>query len=310
MWFKNLVVYRFNRPFTLTTESLEEQLAAAAFVPCSAQDLSRSGWYPPLGGQNGSLVQAGNNCLLVDLCTEDKLLPAFVIKDMLGERVEAIEADQNRKVRKKERDQLREAIMLELLPRAFSRYQHTRGYLDLTAGRLLVDAGSARRADDFCSRLRQTLGSLPIEPAQPASAPEVMTAWLRQASSLPPGFEAGFEALLRDPGEEGGSITCRQQPLFSDEVAQHLEAGKQVSRMALEWREKISLMLSDDGILRRLKFSDRLREDAAEQGHEDAEALAAADFELMTAELRAFVDEWLQALGTPSDSDSSAGRTS
>lgn len=33
MWFKNLQIYRFTRPFELTVEQLETQLEACAFTP-------------------------------------------------------------------------------------------------------------------------------------------------------------------------------------------------------------------------------------------------------------------------------------
>ena len=49
MWFKNLQVYRFTRPFELTAEQLETQLEACAFTPCGSQDISRFGWTRPFG---------------------------------------------------------------------------------------------------------------------------------------------------------------------------------------------------------------------------------------------------------------------
>ena len=47
MWFKNLQIYRFTRPFDLTVDQLETQLEACAFTPCGSQDISRFGWSSP-----------------------------------------------------------------------------------------------------------------------------------------------------------------------------------------------------------------------------------------------------------------------
>ena len=58
MWFKNLQVYRFTRPFELTTEQLETQLEACAFTPCGSQDISRFGWTRPLGKFGSTLTHA------------------------------------------------------------------------------------------------------------------------------------------------------------------------------------------------------------------------------------------------------------
>ena len=49
MWFKNLQVYRFTKPFDMTPEELSEALQTKEFQPCGSQDLSRYGWVPPLG---------------------------------------------------------------------------------------------------------------------------------------------------------------------------------------------------------------------------------------------------------------------
>ena len=56
MWFKNLQIYRFTRPFDLTVDQLETQLEACAFTPCGSQDISRFGWVKPLGKFGSTLT--------------------------------------------------------------------------------------------------------------------------------------------------------------------------------------------------------------------------------------------------------------
>ena len=64
MWFKNLQVYRFTRPFELTDEQLENQLEACAFTPCGSQDISRFGWTRPFGKLGHTLIHAANGQLV------------------------------------------------------------------------------------------------------------------------------------------------------------------------------------------------------------------------------------------------------
>jgi len=43
MWFKNLQIYRFTRPFEHTIEALENTLTDFEFAPCGSQDVSKFG---------------------------------------------------------------------------------------------------------------------------------------------------------------------------------------------------------------------------------------------------------------------------
>lgn len=298
MWFKNLVFYRFVRPFELTAEALEEQLNQARFSPCRAQELSRYGWSSPMAKLSDQLVHVGNGALLLCAQKEEKILPASVVRDHLNAKIELIEAEQDRKVRKKERDELKDEIVIDLLPKAFSRYQRTLGYIDPKQGLLIIDASSAKRAEEFCSHLRQTLGSLPVSiPAINQAPAATMTSWLSEQAELPAGFAIGDEAELKEPVEEGAILRCKQQLLISDEIRSHLEAGKQAIKLGLEWRDSCKLVLGEDLILRRLKFSDTLLDQAADMGAADAAAAFDADFYLLTETIGKLIPELLEGLG-------------
>lgn len=298
MWFKNLIFYRFTQPFTTDAQTLHEKLAESRFVPCSSQEQSRYGWVTPMGKLSDQLVHASNNHLLLCAKKEEKILPGSVIKELLTEKVEEIEAEQDRKVRKKERDNLKDELMMELLPKAFSRHQLTFAYIAPEAGLLVVDASSAKRADELTAFLRKTLGSLPISlPALQQAPASVMTHWVGEQSPLPTGFELGDEAELKDPSENGALIRCKQQTLLCEEIGVHLAAGKQVVKVALHWNDTLGFVLGEDLILRRVKFSDVVQEKASEMGEADAAAAFDADFTLMTLELSRFLPQLLEALG-------------
>lgn len=298
MWFKNLVFYRFTRSFELDAETLEQKLSEQAFSPCRSQDQSRYGWSAPMLKLSEQLVHSANGAMLICAQKEEKILPASVIKDQLSEKVEQIETEQDRKVRKKERDDLKDEIIMTLLPKAFSRYQRTLAYIDPRQGLLIVDASSAKRAEDLCSHLRQTLGSLPVSiPALNNAPAAIMTSWLDKNEALPGGLELGEEAELKDPSENGAVLRCKQQDLLGVEIEPHLKAGKQAVKLALGWREQCCFILGEDLILRRLKFADSLLDQAADMGAEDAAARFDADFYLLTETLAKLLPELLDALG-------------
>ncbi|MCB1695915.1 MAG: recombination-associated protein RdgC [Halioglobus sp.] len=282
MWFKNIRAYRLTSPFTLSPEQLGEQLAQRGFEPCAKSQALALGWVPPLGSEDGELVHAAAGRLLVKLKREEKILPSTVVREMLDEKVEEIEAGQGRKVYRKERLNLKDEIVQDCLPRAFSRSSAMYAYIDTRTNWVFVDAASATRAEELLNLLRECIGSFPVLLPQVNNAPvAVMTNWLLHRN-LPQDFELGQECELREPGEEGGVVRCRGVDLLSEEVETHLHAGKQVARISLGWDERLQLVLAEDLCLRRLKFADELMKENEDIAEGDEAARLDADFALMT----------------------------
>jgi recombination associated protein RdgC len=281
MWFKNIRAYRLTSPFTATPEQLAGQLQQRAFEPCGKSQALALGWVPPLGIDDGPLVHAAAGRLLLKLKREEKLLPSTVVREQLEEKVAAIESEQARKVYRKERLSLKDEIIQDCLPRAFTRSSTVFAYIDTRANWLFVDAASAARAEELLNLLRECIGSFPVLLPQVNSAPvQVMTGWLLHRS-LPRDFELGAECELREPGEEGGVVRCRGVDLLSEEVETHLHAGKQVARVALAWDERVQLVLAEDLCLRRLRFADELLKENEDISDDDQAARLDADFALM-----------------------------
>jgi recombination associated protein RdgC len=232
------------------------------------------------------LVHAGSGCLLFCLQEESKLLPAAVIREALDERVSALEAADQRKVRKRERDRIREEVVTDLLPRAFSRHKRTWGYIDTQLGFLVVDAGSEKQAEGLLEQLRDAWGELSMAPPQSADSPAtIMTRWLAQ-QQVPGDIELGEEAVLEDPEAEGCEVRVKRQDLTAGEMRAHIDAGKRVRRLAVTWAERMSCVVDSDLALRRLKFLDVIREQAGDRDADSEAERLDSDFVLMALELR------------------------
>ncbi len=297
MWFKNLMIYRFTRPLETGPDELEQRLAEFAFEPCGSQDQSKFGWIEAMGRSGQTYTHNADGCILICAKKEEKILPPSVIKEMVEERAEQLEQENGRALKKKEKEALKEEITMQLLPRAFSRYQQTYAWLNPAAGLLVVDAGSSRKAEDVIALLRKTLGSLPVVPVSLTVPAEVtMTEWLTQ-EQLPAGFELGDEAELRSAMEHGGIIRCKQQELLCDEIKNHLDNDKLVTKLALTWREKLSFVLEEEMQIKRLKFSEFLKEENEDIDTDDFAARFDADFALLSGELNQYIPELIDALG-------------
>ncbi|GGQ22118.1 recombination-associated protein RdgC [Shewanella litoralis] len=297
MWFKNLTLYRFNKPFTTDTEALETALADFTFSPCSSQDISKFGFSNALGKKGNALVHSAENRHLICVTKEEKILPGQVIKEALDEKVAEIEDQENRKVTKKEKDTIKDEITTTLLPRAFSRRSQTHALIMPELEMILVDSSSATKAEELLALLRKALGSLPVIPLSFATPIEAtLTQWL-QAGEAPAPFEMQDEAELKSDSDEGGIVRFKQQVLQEDEVLAHIATGKQVHKLALHFGQSIAFLMQSDASVKRIKFSEEFRAGNDEVGTEDPIARLDADFALMGSELVAFINAINQAFG-------------
>ena len=298
MQFKNLILYRFTQAFDLKPEELEEKLKQKCFRSCGSQDMSTYGWVPPLGKHGELLTHSANGFIMVTARKEEKILPASVIRDTLEEKVEHIEQEQDRQVYSKEKKALKDEVLMELLPRAFTRSQNIYAYIDPKEGWMVVDASSFKKAEELTSCLRECLGSLPIiNPPLKNMPSHTMTQWLSGKQPLPSSFALGEECEFREPGDEGGQVKVSRQELMSEETDVHLAAGKLVSKLALIWDESLTFVLGDDMVVRRLKFTDVFLDQQDETEAETAAEQFDADFSVMTLTQQKMINNLVSALG-------------
>ena len=282
MWFKNIRAYRLTTPLNLSAEQLGEALTRRAFKPCAKSQALSLGWVAPMGEESSELAHAAGGRILLKLKREEKLLPATVVREQLAE---------------KERLSLKDEIIQDCLPRAFSRSSAIHAYVDSRANWIFVDTASGARAEELLNLLRECIGSFPVLLPQVNTAPTAaMTGWLAHRN-LPDDFTLGEDCELREPGEDGGVVRCRGVDLLSEEVETHLNAGKQVARLSLLWDERLSLVLAEDLCLRRLRFSDELMKENEDIPEADNAARLDADFALMSDAVTSLQERILALFG-------------
>lgn len=297
MWFSNLQLYRLTKPFTLSVEELTQQLEQHTFKPCGTLDLSSYGWVAPLGRDGAELVHAAGGYIMICARKEQKMVPATVVRERVQEKAEAIEAAQGRPVRRKERDTIKEEVIHTLLPQAFPRSTLTFAYISPKENLIVVNAASAKRAEELLSYLRGSIGSLPaVAPSLTVAPAAVMTRWLN-GDDVPHDFTLGDECELRDTVEDGGIIRCKRQDLTTEEIQVHLDAGKRAVKLAIDWQEHLSCVIQDDLTIKRLRFGDEILEQSQEADSEDAAAAFDNDFSIMTLELSRFIPRLLEVFG-------------
>ncbi len=295
MWFKNLRVYRLTQKIDLSTEKLEESLKKQAFKPCGSLDFSRYGWVPPLGRASELLTHSCNGQIMICARKQEKIIPPAAINEIVEDKAIELESAHQRAIFRKERLNLKDDAIHSILPRALTRSSLTFAYFSPAQKLLIIDAASSNKAEEFLEHLRATLGNLPVLPFSClGDATETMTRWLKQSTEK--GFELDNECELRNPRESKNIVRCKNQELESDEVMAHLNAGKRVIQLALNWKDAMRFILTDDYIIKRVKFEDIVQQQA--QGDaEDKATQFDQDFAIMSLQINQFLEDLMLAFG-------------
>lgn len=272
--FKNVIAYRFNKPFAVDAAALEYAMEEFKFTPCGNQDISKFGFTNALGKHGHTLVHSAEGYHMVAVTKESKILPSAAVKEAVGAKVELLEQAEGRKLSKKEKDVIKDEVIQEMLPRAFTKQSVTRALIMLESQLILVDSSSYAKAEELLALLRKELGSLPVIPLSYKTPVEsTLTEWLKSGSSPLP-FETKCEAELRC--EEIGIARFKCQDLREDEVLAHIATGKQVHKLALDYGQSISFIACSDGSLKRVKFAPEFM--ALNGEYDDVAARIDADF--------------------------------
>lgn len=293
MWFKNLKIYRLNASWNPTADELEAQLAALAFTPCNTSQPQAHGWAPVR--QHGRFGHVVGDQLLLTLRTEKKLIPASTINAKARALAERFEAEVGYKPGRKQMKDLKDRVYDEMLPLAFSTISDLHIWIDRKNRWLVIDTAASAKADEALGLLAKTLVPFPAEPLYVAVAPgAAMTTWL--IDDEPAGFTIDQDSELRAAGDGKAAVRYVKNTPDYEELRRHIGSGKQVSRLALTWDDRVSFVLTDALEIKRVEPLDVLAENSEAAGLAEDERFN-ADMTLMTGELAKMINGLVTALG-------------
>jgi recombination associated protein RdgC len=302
MFFRNLFLYRFTPETAESLRELPNVLGDHRLRNCGPLEMGTMGFAPPVSrAADGELTHTVSDCMLFCLGRNEKLLPAAVLHDELQRKVQKIAEEEGRTIGHRERKRIKEDLLTDLLPRAFVRSSYALAYVDLKNGWLVIDTSSRKAAENVITCMRTALGSFPAIPLAPEESPRVlMTDWLAN-QSLPTPFALGEECELRDPATStGAKAKCTRQDLDSEEVKEHLRNGKQVFQLGLVFDDRISFVLGEDLVVRKVRFLDAVLDELGDS-HEDQIAEMDARFALLSLELQRLLAKFETIFGMQLD---------
>jgi recombination associated protein RdgC len=303
--FKNSCYFRIADGFDLPALAvLEAALQKTRFVPCGPTQAESSGWVPPRGAKHAQLAEIVGGQLILKLCTEKRAVPSSAIKAGVEEKIERYKKETGQeRVSGRAKKEFKEEVLLDLLPRAFTKRSHTLLWLAPELRLLVVDSGTLAGADRIVSALLASLLDIPGEgcaldlqliPTE-LSPSAAMAHWL-STREAPYNFTIDRDCELKTPDDQKSSVRYARHTLDIDEVAQHIAAGKVPTQLAMTWNERVSFVLNDTGQVRRIKLLDVVMEGVDKPGKDDDGF--DADAAILTGELAGLIPDLLAALGS------------
>lgn len=291
MWFNNALIYQFELD---DASVLEASLVENVLKPCPPHARFIYGWSPVFSDE---LVQEVAGTSLICMGKEERLLPRGVVNKMLAERVQALENQHGRMIKRAEKAQMAEDIEFELLPKSFCIQKRLLAILDTASKRIIINASSNNQASQLTSLLRKSVPGISIDPITHTENLAVRFAeWIQSPASLPANFQLASDCVLFSLDNEKKRIHCKGYELPADEILTLLEQGMVTSEISLIWKERIQFTLTHDFTFKKLKSLDYLVDDFNEIKALDEELQQRdAALTLLAGELRELTNDLLAA---------------
>lgn len=233
----------------------------------------------------------GTRAFMVEL--RERVLPGKVIQTKLAERMADIEERQGYKCGRKQRAELRDEVIAALLPTAFIKPVNI---LCMVAGNyLMIGTGSARLVDLVIEALRNVAPVSFKHLAKDRSVGKWMTDLLLNNSTDSGMFKSGTAAVLRNA--EKATARFKDMDLNKSEIEQLVTEGMRPIEIAVDFNERVSFALSDQLVIKRIRFSDILMEEAGEErSNDDSVGLFDANLALLSGQMRQLFDNLLSEM--------------
>lgn len=290
--FNSVSAYALTSP--LPPDVLSQALEKARFQPCGKTEAISLGFVAPedfLSDDQLVYTASGDRFSLGCLRIDKKSIPGSALKEAVKERAEAVERSQGYKPGRKQLKEIKEDVLLDLLPRVLASTKLVRFLV--TEDYLLIDSSSNGHIDELITILAKHIEPFPIEAIQFEESVSVsMTQWL--VDDCPPaGFSVDQEAEMKGVG--GESVRWSKTSVDNSEAQSHLNKGKQCTKLAMTWDDKISFTLNQAGQLSRIKLLDVLTVDLPQAEH--AEEELAGQMTLFGSEITALLGDLFELLG-------------
>lgn len=302
--FSNLLVYRLTDPaaFHSRYHELNELLAEKPARLPAKSELKAAGFTTPLGIDDEYVELIKPKTFTFAINFAERMLPAKVVRQRVSSEVTQIEKEEERKVYAREKNQIKDKVISEMLPHAFIDQRVIRAMV--IGPYIVIDTTSAKRGEDVLCMLREVLGTLGVRPATVRTTPiEPFTRWFT-GHEMPPKFMLTGDFKANNTNDESdllnGKGTSPKAEGLSDLVA---EFGRRVTVLGLGWQsnaeETVYFSVNEMIGIKGIKWPEVIMDMASRDAGEEAEHhnLLRATLLLLADEMANLITDLLDALG-------------
>jgi len=251
---KSVTVYQIEESKQGDVEGIDfdQAFESLKFTPCGNLDLRRDGFIETPCGELATRLMGATHFVYQ---REDKILPASVIKDHVEEKIKVIFDQEGRRVSRKERGGIKDEIIFELLPRAFTRKSQVPCFI--AGGKIFIGTSSANRAEEIISKVREALGSFPCLPIERVNLDEL-------ARNGEDGKIIAQEKIKLVQVKGEATSTNKHLPVDSAEITALMDSGMSVEEIGILYDDKFSATYTAGRVLKSFKLSDDIKDQASD----------------------------------------------
>lgn len=256
------------------TEQMRQHLQTRAFSEIGAAEAQRTGFAPI--EDTGEMVIDLPEGFAFGFRIDTKILPASAVNAALKERIAKIEAEQEFKVGRKYKRELKEEVLLDMLPKALVKTTNLTVVYHRDTKLLVVPTASKATADAVTSAMVQAIESIKAETIYVSSARHGLTTrlekWLADEDDCDAFGE--FEPVDKIILKQGGmsvSVTADDLRGASEGLTEALGRGLSVDAIRLYHSDQsiadvgMSFLLGSDFRMRSVDFGAKPEKKAPDQ---------------------------------------------
>lgn len=262
--FKSMTIYKLDVKEDILSllGDIEEKIKDYIFSPPLPSEPSSIGFEKVIENHHLNL----NGHLFFKVRSDSKLLPASVVNEYLRIKCDEIEQEQGYKPGRKQKMDIKEEVILTLLPKAFVVSKEDYVWIDVKNKRLIINNTSVSKLDDIISLLFKVFENINISPIYTELSPTgFMTSVISQKIEMPEYFSIENEFELKEQIEDGSTIKYKRYGIDNEDILNHINNGKVCVQLSLSWQDKISFSLIDSMQIKQIKYMDLVESDKGEE---------------------------------------------